>query len=294
MIETPPLQPTPRPFYRNPWLLVGIVALLGVSFFAGYLSVRIHHRHESLQQAVGSIFIPEPQTYFHKDRIRVLVLGIDYNYNDKDEAYSTGARSDTIMALSLNFPTATAPNGSVSILSVPRDTGVTYPGGREDKINTAYATGGVKESEKIVAAFLGLPAFDRYVVLRINALKQVIDAIGGIDVVADETMNYDDTWGHLHIHFIGGKLYHMDGEQAVSYSRFRHDACSDPCRIKRQQQIVRIVLAKLKSDRVNDLIHIRDLLKVVNDNVVTNFRLPEEESIALAMSGLDPNTVRTA
>ena len=66
-------------------------------------------------------------------------------------------------------------------------------------------------------------------------------------------MNYDDNWGHLHIHFMGGKKYHMNGEQAVSYMRFRHDACSDPCRIKRQQQVVRIMIAKLKNDKFNDV-----------------------------------------
>ena len=50
----------------------------------------------------------------------------------------------------------------------------------------------------------------------------------------------------------------MNGEQAVSYSRFRHDACSDPCRIKRQQQVVRIMIAKLKNDKFNDLLRVKD------------------------------------
>ena len=131
--------------------------------------------------------------------------------------------------------------------------------GHEQKINGAYADGGIKEADRVIGSWLGLPQaapgryFDRYMVLRIAATKDLINAIGGVDVVPDETMNYDDNWGHLHIHFIGGKVYHMNGDQAVSYMRFRHDACSDPCRIKRQQQVMRLVVTKLEKDKFNDI-----------------------------------------
>jgi LCP family protein required for cell wall assembly len=275
-------------------LVLGCAFALVLSLAAGYVGMRMYQRHESVANAIGSIFIPAPQSYFHKDRIRVLVLGIDYNYDAKDQEYSDGARSDTIMALSINFPTSDAPQGSISILSVPRDTVYDFPHHGQDKINAAYSFGGVRASEKYIADFLGVPGFDRYVVLRINAMKELIDAIGGIDIVPDETMSYDDSWGHLHIHFTGGKLYHMSGDQAVSYSRFRHDACSDPCRIQRQWQVVHTLITKLKNERINDLLHVRQLIKVVNDNVITNFKVPEEESLALGMSGLDPAAIRTA
>jgi hypothetical protein len=72
----------------------------------------------------------------------------------------------------------------------------------------------------------------------------------------------------------------MNGEQAVSYSRFRHDACSDPCRIKRQQQILQITVAKLKADKFNDLAHIAALIGVVNRNVITNLSDDEKKSLA--------------
>jgi polyisoprenyl-teichoic acid--peptidoglycan teichoic acid transferase len=179
------------------------------------------------------------------------------------------------------------------VLSVLRDTDVVLPNGHEDKINAAYSDGGPKYSEKTVAQFLGIPGFDRYVALRVNATKELIDAIGGIDIVPDETMNYDDNWGHLHIHFIGGKKYHMNGDQAVSYSRFRHDWCSDPCRVKRQQQVVRTIVAKLRNDRLNDLLHIRELIGVANRNIITDLKPEEELSLASAFAGLDLHDVHT-
>ena len=60
---------------------------------------------------VAPFVIEPPQAHFHKDRIALLLLGIDYNYNDKDEEYSSDARTDTIKALSLNFPTTQNPQG---------------------------------------------------------------------------------------------------------------------------------------------------------------------------------------
>jgi hypothetical protein len=106
-------------------------------------------------------------------------------------------------------------------------------------------------------------------------------------------MSYDDHWGHLSIHFTKGVKYHMNGEQAVSYSRFRHDVCGDPCRIKRQDQVLRTALKKLSEDRFNDLLHVNELIGVVRRNVVTDVSDREALSIANAMRGIDVKSVRT-
>ncbi|MEO6990319.1 MAG: LCP family protein [Candidatus Baltobacteraceae bacterium] len=292
--EDEPGHDSRRGFFGWLWIaLAGALALV-----LGYVAMQAIVQRRSPAWIVGNaandatgFFIPKPQTYFSKDRIAILLLGIDYNYDDKDQEYSSGSRSDTIMAVSLNFPTDSNPKPSVSVLSVPRDMDYVLPNGTEEKINASYALGGASAAQKTVADFLGIPPFDRYVVLRINAAKEVVDAIGGIDVVPDATMNYDDTWGHLHIHFVGGKKYHMNGEQAVSYSRFRHDACGDPCRIKRQQQVVRIVLDKLKSDKFHDLGLLRSLIGIVNRNVITDLKPTEELSLAWAFKAIGPHDV---
>jgi len=263
-----------------------IAVALVVGVFAGVVATQSVVQHRAPVDVMGGYVIPSPQSLFHRDRVALLLLGIDYDYNAKDEEYSANARTDTIKAVALDLPSAANPDGSISILSVPRDTDVVFPSGREDKINSAYggfngnAAAAAHSSERTVASFLGVPGFDRYVTLRIDATKDLIDAIGGIDVVPDETMNYDDSWGHLHIHFIGGKKYHMDGDQAVSYSRFRHDACSDPCRIKRQDQVIRLTIAKLKNDKFNDLMHVNKLIDIVRRNVYTD--LSQQEMLSLA------------
>ena len=305
--EAPPQEPRPR--RRASWQrripIIGLAVLFVFCVAIGYLAMRAKAHHRSIQQEIVNIFIPPPEELFGKDRIQVLVVGLDYDYTDRDMHYSGHSRTDTIFAVTLDFPTR-----SISEVSVPRDMGVMLPQGHEDKINTAYVYGGIKESDQVIGSFLGLPQlpnghyFDRYIVLRVDATRDLIDAIGGIDLDVMNSnalrhsgpngpLDYDDNWGHLHIHLKPG-FQHLNGEQAVGYARFRHDWCSDPCRIMRQQQVMRATIDKLKSDKLNDVTHIRQLLDVANRDVMTNFNSNEELSLATAFAQVDQSAIKTA
>jgi len=281
---------------KNVFARIVVVLGLALGVFVGAVTTQAYVQHRSASDVMAGYGLPiieSPQEHFHKDRLALLLMGIDYSYDAKDQETSQNARADTIKAVALNLPTQQNPSGSIAMLSIPRDMAVVLANGREDKINAAYGGFGLNTAmaahaqERTVAKFLGLAGFDRYLTLRINATKELIDAIGGIDVTPDETMNYDDSWGHLHIHFIGGKKYHMSGEQAVSYARFRHDACSDPCRIKRQDQVIKLAVAKLRNDKFNDLLHINALIDVVRRNVYTDLSQREILSLAWAFQHVD-------
>ncbi len=259
------------------------IALVLLGALLGFVATKMMRDKSSFSDALVKtlVYVPAPRAVFGKDRIYVLLLGIDYDYDDKDQPYSSHARSDTIMAAGLDFPTRSA-----KLVSVLRDTEAQYDG-KDTKINQAYSDGGVPLADRVVGDFLGLPAnqrgqhFDRYIVVKINAVKDFVNAIGGIDVPVTEQMDYDDSWGHLHIHFKPG-LVHMNGEQAQGYARFRHDACSDPCRTKRQQQVIHIVLQKLKGDKLNDLTHLGQLIGVFDRDVQTNLSNDELKSLGWA------------
>ncbi len=135
-------------------------------------------------------------------------------------------------------------------------------------------------------------------ILRIDATKQFIAAIGGVNVdvkssnclrfktgCTGDSLDYDDTWGHLHIHLKEG-MQHLNGDQAVAYMRFRHDWCSDPCRIMRQQQVLHALVDKLKGDRINTLLHLGDLLGVFQRYVQTDVTDSELLSIATYYQGI--------
>ena len=107
----------------------------------------------------------------------MLVEGLDYDYTAKDEEFSTNSRSDVIWAVNLDFA-----NKRIYELSIPRDMIATMPNGTQAKINQAQSDGGVKEAKSVIAQLLGIPGFDRYVILRIDATKAFVDAIGGVDL----------------------------------------------------------------------------------------------------------------
>ena len=264
-------------------IVAGLIALAGLSALGGYAIVE----RRNPVTAIAQIFVPSPQQVFGKPNLLVLVEGLDYDYTPGDEEFSKNSRSDVIWAVNLDFT-----NKRIYQLSIPRDMIATLPNGTQAKINQAQSDGGVEEAKSVIARWLGIPGFDRFVVLRIDATKEFIGAIGGVSVYVKssnclryktgctgDSLDYDDTWGHLHIHLKEG-LQHLNGEQAVAYMRFRHDWCSDPCRIMRQQQVLRALIDKVKGDRFNTLVHLGSLLGVFRKYVDTDFADSELLSIA--------------
>jgi LCP family protein required for cell wall assembly len=279
--DPPPGGGAPPSRWRHFFAYVLAAILIVVGVVSALVAYRVFHDHQRFNgiSDIPNIFIPPPSAVFGKERIYIMVLGTDYNRDEKGMPYSKGARSDTIMAAGLDFPSR-----SLKLVSILRDTDATV-NGHETKINEAYSQGGTKLADTVIGDFMtlphaeGQPSFDRYVVINARGLKDFVDAIGGIEVPVTETMDYDDNWGDLHIHFKPG-LQHMNGQKAMEYSRFRHDACSDVCRTQRQQQIIHITMTKLKSQKLNDVLHIGALLGALNKNVKTNLTFDEEKSLA--------------
>ena len=278
-------------------LILGLF-LVGVgSIFAGFAIFK----HENPIQVITQSFVPSPDQVFGRPNLLVLVEGLDYDYTANDVEFSTNSRSDMIKAINLDFT-----NRGAYVLSVPRDMLATFPDGGKRKINEAQSDGGPKEAQKVIAGFLGIPGFDRYAVLRADATKDLINAIGGVDVyvktsdcLQDHTgctggrVDYDDTWGHLHIHLTEG-VHHMNGEQAVGYGRFRHDWCSDPCRIKRQDQVITAAMDKLKGDKLNTLLHAGNILAVVRRDIQTNLTDNEIVSLGSYFAGMSTKDMHFA
>jgi LCP family protein required for cell wall assembly len=286
---------------RDGSFLRTIAATIGVALLvlAGVVGGIAMVKHQNPFQVLVQPIAPPPQQVFGKDQLLVLVEGLDYDYNAKDEEYSSQARSDVIWAVNLDFK-----NDRVYELSIPRDMVATLPNGTQAKINQAQSDGGTREAQAVISKWLGIPGFDRYVIFRANTAKDFINAVGGVNVVVMNSnalqhtgpngpLDYVDTWGHLYIHLKPG-LQHLDGAQAVGYMRFRHDYCGDPCRIMRQQEVLHALVDKLKANKLNTLLHITDLAGAFNKNVTTNFTSAEELSIANAFAGIPKDGIKTA
>ena len=183
-------------------------------------------------RSMQAMLMPDAPTVFGKDRVRVLLIGLDYDYDRLDQETSKTSRSDIIMALDLDFK-----DHRLNELSVPRDMVATMPNGQQAKINQAQSEGGIKESKSVIARWLGIPPFDNYIIMRIDTSKDIVNAIGGVDVDVENSdalrgtgkngpVDYDDSWGHLHVHLKPG-WQHLNGAQAVGYA-YRTGIASPP------------------------------------------------------------------
>ncbi len=283
---------------RSRSAVIAVLAVLAVAALAAGFFLK--YRRDSFLALLAPV-VPQPQAVFHKNHILVLVEGLDYDYNSQDEEYSSKARSDVIKAINLDFL-----NHNVYVVDIPRDMDAILPNGRETKINEAQSEGGVSEARSVIAGWLGIPGFDRYVILRVNTTKDLINAIGGVDVkvmnsdclmhppgCVNGPLDYVDTWGHLSIHLKPG-FQHLNGDQAVGYSRFRHDWCGDPCRIMRQDQVLNAMVAKLRTNQINTLLHLNDLLAVFRRDVQTDLTNQEQLSLAFSFAALPKGGLHTA
>jgi len=219
----------------------------------------------------------------------ILVMGVDApnrSIRKKDEDSFEGTRTDTMMLVRVN-----SDKKRVSVVSIPRDSKVYISGNRGiDKINAAHALGGPELAVQTVQDSFGIP-IDNFIVINFRGVRQLVDALGGIDIYVEKPMHYTDHTAKLFINFEPGN-YHLNGEQAEAFLRFRHDQLGDIGRIRRQQQFVMAVTKKLREPGI--VFKIPELVKLSNQYVETD--LAPNDLLTLAFFGKDVNMngIRTA
>ncbi len=277
MSQTPrrPVPPARRSSARKAGKFFGVISLAlltGASIYGGYQ----YHRHPSFRNYLPSILHPQSVTdvFPNQQALNLMIIGRDADYSDRtDQVLKTRARSDILMVAHLDFAKQT-----VSLLSIPRDTlaKIHYHGTtRTTKINAAHEFGGPALSEQTVQENFGIPS-DKYVALDFQGFEQAIDILGGVDLTVDKKMDYDDNWGHLHIHLKPG-FQHLDGRQAMGFVRFRHSD-NDLVRVQRQQTLIAALKAKLRQPQT--LAKIGPLLDAIDQHIDSD--LSSDQKVALA------------
>ena len=192
-------------------------------------------------------------------RLNVLILGID----DGDNEFKDAPKRTDVMLLASFDPV----KNDVAILSLPRDTRVKIPGNQGlDKINHAYAYGGVPLAKKTVANLLMVP-IHYYVLLNWQGFIEVIDTIGGIDYYVENDMDYEDPYADLSIHIEHG-FQHMDGKKAGEYIRFRNDEMGDIGRVQRQQRFLKALASEMFS--IGNVVKVPTLINSVEKHLKTD------------------------
>lgn len=252
---------------RKRWLQIVIITL-GVLLFAsgGYA----YYLYSSVESAAKKMYSPlkkeksdlrnEKVSVEKKQPVSILIMGVDERENDR-------GRSDSMVLLSVN-----PNNNSILMLSIPRDSRTEIVGkGKEDKINHAYAYGGVEMTINTVEKFLNIP-IDYYAEINMEGFAQIVDTLGGVDVTNKFSFNYE---GYS---FPEGNL-HLNGVKALKYSRMRYDdPRGDFGRAERQRQVLKAIIQKASTPAV--LTKLGEILQSLGDNVRTNLTFEEMQTMS--------------
>ncbi|EGG58082.1 transcriptional regulator LytR [Enterococcus faecalis TX1467] len=200
----------------------------------------------------------------NKEPFSVLLLGIDTG----DDGRVEQGRSDTTIVATVN-----PRDKQTTLVSLARDTYVDIPGqGKQDKLNHAYAFGGASLAMDTVENYLNIP-INHYVSINMAGLKELVNAVGGIEVNNNLTFSQDG------YDFTNRKIS-LDGEQALSYSRMRYeDPNGDYGRQERQRKVIEGIVQKVLS--LNSVSNYQEILTAVSDNMKTDLSFDDMKKIAL-------------
>lgn len=184
------------------------------------------------------------------------------------DARSNGelARSDSMILVTINKEAKT-----ITLTSFLRDLYVKIPGYGDNKMNAAYALGGMKLLNETLEQNFGVQV-EGNVEVNFNHFAEVIDALGGVDMELRQ-----DEAGYINIgtgrYVLGSGMQHLDGEQALFYSRIRHlDADADFSRTNRQRKVINALIEKFRS---TDVMTLMGLLKDILPMITTDLRNSE-------------------
>lgn len=167
------------------------------------------------------------------DYTNVLLVGLDAGKED------TGQQADSIILASVKHDT-----GEVRFVIIPRYTLVNIQGrNAPEPLNNSFYYGGIPLMEQTVSQTLGV-TIHHYLAVDTEALSEIVDILGGIDIYVDNDLNYDDPEGDLYIHIPKG-LQHMEGDMAQKYLRFSSDDLGSYGRNMRQQKFLKAMHDKM-------------------------------------------------
>ena len=189
----------------------------------------------------------------------IALLGIDSRSDD----YGTGNRSDCIILAAINLDTK-----EVSLVSVYRDTYLKLTGRNLDKVNHAYSYGGPTLALSTLNTNLDLD-IKEFVTVNFEAVVESVDAIDGIELdITNEELKYINPYireinrvtKHSSKELTEVGEQHVDGVQALAYSRIRYTAGGDYKRTERMRTVVMKAFEKAKTLNVKQLDELTDIL----------------------------------
>ena len=291
---------SPRAIKILTWISIGIVlisgfAWLGLGRISGAISRvsvfnNLTDRPERASSAVNYLVVgSDTREGLTKEELRQLRVG--------STKTAAGARSDTMMLVHISKS-----RDKAVVISLPRDSLVTIPAhigmdGKTQiseqpaKLNAAFAWGGAPLLIQTLEKKTGL-RIDHYVEVNFVGFKNVVDALGGIEVCTKKDI--DDPKSHL---VLPAGVHTLNGIESLKYVRTRDfDGMGDLGRMQRQQQFVAAIFRKASSTGVLlNPFKVKNLISAIFSTVKTDETLNQGDILTLAkqIKNLTPGKMRT-
>lgn len=279
-------------------LCVLLVVILAGAFGAAklYASLKLWEGKAEKSDFVASADVSSEA----KDQLlNIALLGTDED----------GFRSDVNMVASLNLTTK-----EVHLISVPRDTrvvmtddmiayleknGRTVPEANgvygQCKLTEVHAYAGEGNrstfSVAMLEEILGID-IDYYVKVDLDAFKEIVDAVGGVEFDVQERLYYSDPAQGLYIDLYPGPQL-LDGEKAEMLVRFREGyAQKDLKRIEVQQEFLKAFIAQVcSSDKI--MSNLDSYIKIFMEKVESDMPVATALKYASYVKEIDPASITT-
>lgn len=205
--------------------------------------------------------------------VTILLLGSDTRGSNP-----LSDRTDAIILAKVNPKT-----GRAMLISFPRDSYVSIPGVRTDKINAAITVGGPERIVATVESISGIKV-DYYAITTFESFKRLIRAVGKVPVNVDMP---------VHDNLVGVDL--NPGPQlltphlALDFSRARHLGEGDFTRAKHQQDVLIGALKVVRKDRTPA--RLIKLIAAFLTNTASDLSAIDLAKLSHAIYSLDPSKV---
>ncbi|MCP9799283.1 LCP family protein [Synechococcus sp. RedBA-s] len=183
------------------------------------------------------------------DQHRILILGSD----------QISGSTDVMLVVNIE-------DGTTKLTQVPRDTFIESKRFGVLKANALYASGGVEAVKEELTSLLTTPV-DRYLLVNLDSVQNLAEALGGVEVDVPKRMYYTDSRQDLYIDLYPG-VQLLKGKDLEGFLRFRNDELGDIGRLERQKIVFREVFRKLAQP--STVTRLPELLRIAGNDISTD------------------------
>ena len=194
---------------------------------------------------------------------RIVVMGTDH----------VSTNTDVMFTVQLK-------DGRTELTQVPRDTFIESEKYGVMKANSLYSSGGPQMVKQELSKLLSAKV-DRYLVLNLNAVQRLANAIGGVEVDVPKRMAYVDNSQGLYIDLYPGRQL-LKGKALEGFLRFRHDELGDIGRMERQKLVLSEVFKKLANPTMAT--RLPELMTIAGQDVLTDLSPVDLGALMTAMA----------